>query len=629
MMDKRLLGLVPEAMRHVALTVAWQWVGLVGNVCMVWVIAQALAALLTGALLGAHLLWVLAIGIVARVVSVRLAARESFAASQDVKRTLRRRIFEKLLALGPNYTEQVPTAEVVQLSVEGCEQLETYFGQYLPQLFYSVLAPVTLFFVVAPVSLPAAIVLLVCVPLIPVVIMAVQKVAKRILGTYWDQYANLGDSFLENLQGLTTLKIYQSDEARHQAMNKEAEHFRVVTMKVLSMQLNSIIVMDIVALGGAVAGMAVALFATAAGAIDLFGCLFIILVSADFFLPMRQLGSFFHVAMNGIAASEKIFNLLALPEPPARSVMPCAGDHFALRNVSFGYTADRLVLNKVEMDIPSCGMTAIVGESGSGKSTIAGLLAGRWPVTMGKLLLGGKDLDTVNRAALSRYVTTVGLGAHLFAGTVRDNLLMAAPDAADKDLWAALELANLADFMREQDGLDTRLTEGAQNLSGGQRQRLALARATLRNSPVYIFDEATSNIDVESEEAVMAAIYRLARTHAVVLISHRLANAVDAARIYVLDHGNVAGVGTHAQLLDSCETYRELWETQTALESYAAGEKSVEGEKDDEAEGPDDPETEAPADSEAPADPEAEAPADSEAPSDPATPKTEEAADVR
>ena len=615
MMDKRLLGLVPEAMRHVALTVAWQWVGLVGNVCMVWVIAQALAALLTGALLGAHLLWVLAIGIVARVVSVRLAARESFAASQDVKRTLRRRIFEKLLALGPNYTEQVPTAEVVQLSVEGCEQLETYFGQYLPQLFYSVLAPVTLFFVVAPVSLPAAIVLLVCVPLIPVVIMAVQKVAKRILGTYWDQYANLGDSFLENLQGLTTLKIYQADEARHQAMNKEAEHFRVVTMKVLSMQLNSIIVMDIVALGGAVAGMAVALFATAAGAIDLFGCLFIILVSADFFLPMRQLGSFFHVAMNGIAASEKIFNLLALPEPPARSVMPCAGDHFALRNVSFGYTEDRLVLNKVEMDIPSCGMTAIVGESGSGKSTIAGLLAGRWPVTMGKLLLGGKDLDTVNRAALSRYVTTVGLGAHLFAGTVRDNLLMAAPDAADKDLWAALELANLADFMREQDGLDTQLTEGAQNLSGGQRQRLALARATLRNSPVYIFDEATSNIDVESEEAVMAAIYRLARTHAVVLISHRLANAVDAARIYVLDHGNVAGVGTHAQLLDSCEAYRELWETQAALESYAAGEKAVEGEKDGEAEGP--------------ADPEAEAPADSEAPTDPATPKTEEAADVR
>lgn len=615
MMDKRLLGLVPEAMRHVLLTVAWQWVGLVGNVCMVWVIARALAALLTGAALGAYLLWVLAVGIVARVVSVRLAAHESFAASQDVKRTLRRRIFEKLLALGPNYTEQVPTAEVVQLSVEGCEQLETYFGQYLPQLFYSVLAPVTLFFVVAPISLPAAIVLLVCVPLIPVVIMAVQKVAKRILGTYWDQYANLGDSFLENLQGLTTLKIYQADEARHQSMNKEAEHFRVVTMKVLSMQLNSIIVMDIVALGGAVAGMAVALFATAAGTIDLIGCLFIILVSADFFLPMRQLGSFFHVAMNGIAASEKIFKLLALPEPPARQVKPCPGDHFALRNASFGYAAERQVLNKVEMDIPSCGMTAIVGESGSGKSTIAGLLAGRWSVASGKLLLGGKDLDSVDRAALSRYVTTVGLGAHLFAGTVRDNLLMAAPAATDDELWDALELANLADFLREQDGLDTRLTEGAQNLSGGQRQRLALARATLRNSPVYIFDEATSNIDVESEEAVMAAIYRLARTHAVVLISHRLANAVDAGCIYVLNHGNVAGVGTHAELLESCETYRELWETQASLESYAAGEKHVEVEKDEEGEAAG---YEAPADTEVPTDP--ETPADS---------KSEEAGDGR
>ncbi len=576
MMDKRLLGLVPEAMRHVLLTVAWQWAGLVGNVCMVWVIARALAALLTGVLLEKSLLALLAVGIIARVVSVRLASRESFAASQDVKRTLRRRIYEKLLALGPNYTDLVPTAEVVQLSVEGCEQLETYFGQYLPQLFYSVLAPVTLFIVVAPVNLAAAIVLLVCVPLIPAVIVLVQKVAKRILGTYWDQYANLGDSFLENLQGLTTLKIYQADEARHQAMNKEAERFRVVTMKVLSMQLNSIIVMDIVALGGAVAGIAVALFAAAAGSLDLFGCLFIILVSADFFLPMRQLGSFFHVAMNGIAASEKIFRLLALPEPPARPLKPCAGDHFAARRASFGYTAEREVLHAVDLDIDACGMTAIVGESGSGKSTIAGLLSGRWDVTSGKFMLGGKDVSSIDRAALSRYVTTVGLGAHLFSGTVRDNLLMACPDAGDDALWEALELANLAAFLREQQGLDARLEEGAANLSGGQRQRLALARAVLRNSPVYVFDEATSNIDIESEEAVMAAIRKIARTHAVVLISHRLANAVDAQRIYVLDHGRVAGCGTHEELLAGCEAYQALWQTQSELESYAVGEKRAE-----------------------------------------------------
>ena len=567
MMDKRLLALVPETMRHVIATVLWQWVGLFGNVALVWVIARSLSALVMGRTVPAWMPVLLAVGIVARTMAARMGARSSFAASQDVKRVLRRRIYQMLLALGPNYTEQVPMAEVVQLSVEGCEQLETYFGQYLPQLFYSVLAPVTLFAVVAPVSLPAAVVLLLCVPLIPATIVAVQKVAKRILGKYWDQYAELGDSFLENLQGLTTLKIYQADAARHEAMNREAEHFRVITMKVLSMQLNSIIVMDVVALGGAVAGMAVALAATAAGSIGLFGCLFIILLSADFFLPMRQLGSFFHVAMNGIAASEKIFRLLALPEPPARSLAPEPGDAFRLRDVDFGYVAERPVLREMSLEVPECGMCAIVGESGSGKSTVAALLSGRQTGYEGEVLLGGKQVRDLDPAALASYVITVGLGAHLFAGTVRDNLLMAAPDADDDALWNALETANLADYLRAQDGLETRLTEGAANLSGGQRQRLALARAVLRNSPVYIFDEATSNVDVESEEAIMDAVRELSRTHAVVLISHRLANVVDADRVYVLDRGRVAGSGTHEELLASCAEYASLWRAQSELES--------------------------------------------------------------
>ncbi len=571
MMDKRLLRLVPQAMRHVLLTVLWQWLGLLGNVAMVWVIARALAALVSGTTLPQSLLQLLAAGIIVRVVATRLCARESFAASQDVKRTLRRRIYEKLLVLGPNYSELIPTAEVVQLSVEGCEQLETYFGQYLPQLFYSVLAPVTLFAVVAPLSLPAAVVLLVCVPLIPVVIVAVQKVAKRILGKYWDQYAELGDSFLENLQGLTTLKIYQADEARHELMNREAEHFRVVTMKVLSMQLNSIIVMDIVALGGAVAGMAVALFATAAGELSLFGCLFVILVSADFFLPMRQLGSFFHVAMNGIAASEKIFRLLELPEPPVRPLVPAAGDHFRLSHVSFAYEPRRTVLADVSLDVPACGLTAIVGESGSGKSTVAALLRGMYDGYEGDVLLGGKQLREIDRAGLARHLTYVGLGAHIFAGSLRDNLLMASPDATDDALWDALGFARLDAFVREQGGLDMRLEQNGENLSGGQRQRLALARAVLANSPAYVFDEATSNVDVESEEAIMAAVRELARTHAVVLISHRLANAVAAQRIYVLNHGRVVGEGTHAELLEGCGEYRGLWETQQVLERYAGG----------------------------------------------------------
>lgn len=575
MMDKRLLALVPEAMRHVLATVAWQWVGLLGNAAVVWVIARTLAALAVGGTVPASALAILSSGIVARAISARLASRESFIASQGVKKTLRRRIYEKLLALGPDYVEAVPTAEVVQLSVEGCEQLETYFGQYLPQLFYAVLAPATLFFMVAPVCLPAAVVLLLCVPLIPVTIVAVQKVAKRILGDYWDQYAELGDSFLENLQGLTTLKIYQADAARHEAMNAEAERFRVVTMKVLSMQLNSIIVMDIVALGGAVAGMAVALAFAAAGAVDLFGCLFIILISADFFLPMRQLGSYFHVAMNGIAASEKIFRLLGLPDPAPRPLLPERGDHFSMGRASFSYEEGRRVLDKVDIDVPSVGLTAIVGESGSGKSTVAALLSGRYDGYEGNVFLGGKQVRDIDHAALARYVTVVGLQARLFAGTVADNLRMAAPDATDEELWQALELARLADFLREQDGLATRLAENAANLSGGQRQRLSLARAILHNSPVYIFDEATSNVDVESEQDIMDAIRGLARYKAVVVISHRLVNAVSARRIYVLDHGVLAGAGTHEELLAGCAEYRALWDAQAELEKLSAGDAAM------------------------------------------------------
>ena len=570
MMDKRLLDLVPEAMRYVIATVVFQWVGLLGNIALVWSIAQALAACVTGTSIPGAVLYLLFIGIALRVVSVRLSSTASFLASRDVKRVLRRRIYEKLLRLGPNYTELVPTAEVVQLSVEGCEQLETYFGQYLPQLFYAVLAPITLFFAVAPLSLPAALVLLICVPLIPATIVAVQKVAKRILGGYWDQYAKLGDSFLENLQGLTTLKIYMADEARHTAMNIEAEHFRTVTMKVLTMQLNSIIVMDIVALGGAVAGMAVALAATAAGAVDLFGCLFIILLSADFFLPMRQLGSYFHVAMNGMAAADKIFRVLALPEPEARPLTTERGDHFAMTRASFAYEEGRPVLKNVSIDVPSVGLTAIVGESGSGKSTIAALFSGRYDGYVGNVFLGGKQVRDIDRAALARYVTVVGLGAHLFAGTVRDNMLMAAPNATDKDIWGALAFARLSDFLGEQDGLETRLEQNGENLSGGQRQRLALARAILANSPVYVFDEATSNIDVESEEAIMEAIRELARYKAVVVISHRLSNVTSAQNIYVLDSGRIVGSGTHRELLGRCATYQHLWATQSELEGYAA-----------------------------------------------------------
>ena len=388
---------------------------------------------------------------------------------------------------------------------------------------------------------------MICVPLIPVSIVAVQKFAKKLLGKYWGRYAALGDSFLENLQGLTTLKIYQADGARHAAMNREAEHFRKVTMKVLTMQLNSIIVMDVIAYGGAALG---------------------IIVSADFFLPMRALGSYFHVAMNGMAASDKIFKLLDLPEGSARTAQLGADCAIACRDLHFGYTAEKETLHGLNFDFPQGSFTALVGESGCGKSTIAAVLTGRVSGYTGHVTIGGQELSAVSEASLLKNVTLVSLGSHLFKGTVADNLRMAAPGADDGALWGALEQVNLADFLRSMDGLDTPLTEGGGNLSGGQRQRLALARALLHDSPVYIFDEATSNIDVESENDIMAGIHRLAGRKTVILISHRLANVTKADNIYVLDHGHPAGQGTHEALLAQGGLYADLWNRQQALENY-------------------------------------------------------------
>lgn len=572
MMDKRLLALVPEAMRHVIFCVAWKWAGLLANICLVWGVASVLAAVLAGTAVPYGMAGILiAVACAGKAISIRAGEHESFAASQDVKRKLRRAVFEKLLRLGPAYDREVSTAEVVQLSVEGCEQLETYFGQYLPQLFYSVLAPLTLFVVIAPMDLAAAVVLLVFVPLIPFTIVAVQKIAKRILSAYWDQYTELGDSFLENLEGLTTLKIYAADEARHKAMNKEAEHFRVVTMKVLSMQLNSIIVMDIVALGGAAAGIWVALSALAAGTITIFQALAIVLLSADFFLPMRQLGSFFHVAMNGIAASGKIFRLLEFPEPEKKEGIPAKGSVPVLEDVSFSYDREREVLHDISLTVTPTGVTAIVGLSGSGKSTISALMGGRLTGYRGHIRYGALELADADSAALAEHVTTVGVGAYLFAGTVRENLAMAKADATDEELWAALQAASLDGFLRTQEGLETKLTQDGQNLSGGQRQRLAFARAYLHGSDLYIFDEATSNIDAESESVLLSSIYGLAETHPVVMIAHRLANVVDAEKIYVMDQGRVVESGTHEELLAKDGTYARMWASQQELEAFGRG----------------------------------------------------------
>lgn len=570
MINKRLIGMVSDSKQHIAKNVAFQWAALAANIAMLLTIARYLSRLLAGqpASLAATLL-VAAAAAAVRFVCARQAAICSYRASRSAKQALRRTILEKLLRLGPGYSSRVSTSEVVQVTVEGAEQLESYFGAYLPQFFYSLLAPLTLFCVLAPISLSAAVVLLICVPLIPVSIALVQTFAKKLLARYWGQYTALGDSFLENLQGLTTLKIYQADEERHRRMNEEAERFRRITMKVLTMQLNSITIMDLVAYGGAALGIIVAARQFATGQIGLFGCFAIIMLSADFFLPMRLLGSYFHIAMNGMAASEKIFKLLDLPEPQAKTgVIDPADCTLRCEDVRFAYDAERPILKGVDLELPRTGLVALVGESGCGKSTLAGLLAGRLEGYAGSITVGGQPLCEISLESRMKQITTVGFAARLFKGTVAENLRMAKPDASDEALWQALEQVKLADFLRSEQGLETPVAEKGANFSGGQCQRLALARALLHDSPIYILDEATSNIDVESENQIMALVHRLAETKAVLLISHRLANVTGAQRIYALEEGRVAGCGTHAQLLAACPCYQRLWNSQQALEHY-------------------------------------------------------------
>lgn len=569
MINKRLIAAVGESKKYIAANVALQWVSLAANILIMGVFCRVLAGLYAGApapgaLVRAALLVLAAV--VVRIACGVGASRMAFLSSRAVKLRLRGLVYDKLLRLGASYREQVSTGEVVQVAVEGVDQLETYFGAYLPQFFYAMLAPLTLFAVLCRVNLPAATVLLVCVPLIPVAIAAVQTWAKKLLSKYWGQYTALGDTFLENLQGLTTLKIYQADGFKNEEMNRESEKFRRITMKVLTMQLNSITIMDLVAYGGAAAGIVLAALAFRDGRIGLEGALFIMLLAADFFLPMRLLGSYFHIAMNGMAASDKIFRLLDAPEPAAGT--RAAGQDVTIRceNLTFGYETDRPVLRGVDLQAEPGAFVALVGESGCGKSTIAGILTGRNRGWSGKVTVGGVSLADISEESLLSTITYVGHQNYLFKGTVGDNLRMGAPNADDAALWRVLEEVNLADFLRGEQGLDTPVAERGANLSGGQCQRLALARAILHDSPVYIFDEATSNIDVESENDIMDRIRAMAGTKTVILISHRLANVEPADRIYVMQDGRTAECGTHTRLLAQNGEYARLWKAQQALE---------------------------------------------------------------
>ena len=569
MIDKRLMSLVQGSGRCVFLDVLLQWAMLAANIVLMYAISVLFSAVFTGTGYTYFIIAVSLVGISAmalRYILTNLDTEIKFLASRRVRMVLREKIYDKLMELG-NAADSLNTAEIVQVSGEGVDQLEVYFSSYLPQFFYALIAPLTLFAVLLPVDWRAGLVLLVCVPLIPLAIIMVQKWAKKLLSKYWGQYTEMGDTFLENLQALTMLKVYQADEAQNKVMNEQAEKFRKITMRVLIMQLNSISVMDFVAYAGAAAGMIVAIYDLGAGKTSVSGCLLVILLAADFFLPMRKLGSFFHVAMNGIAASDRIFALLDR-EPEAQGEREMIGHPaVAFENVSLSY-GEREVLKNISFTMENHGFLAIVGESGAGKSTLAALLSGRKKGYTGKILFDDAEASEFTAAALRQMAGMIGSHPFFFAGTVAENM----GEYTEEEMEQALTRVRLKEFLDSRNGLATILSENASNLSGGQRQRLALARLLLQDTPVLVLDEATSSIDGESEAQIMAAAKDLAQDHAVIVISHRLKNVIDADRILVLEDGEIREEGTHEELLAENGIYAGMYRKQKELEAFAGGE---------------------------------------------------------
>ena len=574
MIKKRLIGLLSQAGKHIIYHILLQILSLISQIVLVFTLADVLEKAVGGkldrnALLIAIITFVIVY--IIRVTCEELEAKEAYLASVDVKRVIREKIYDKLLRLGAGYREKVSTSQVVQLSSEGVEQLETYFGRYLPQFAYSMSAPIILFIVLAiKVNFVVSLILLLLVPLIPVSIVAVMKIAGRLFKKYWGVYSELGDTFLENLQGLTTSKIYRADERKADKMDVEASHFRKITMRVLTMQLFSTTVMDILAYGGAAVGMLVGISYFLKGEISLAGMLAVILLASEFFLPLRLLGSYFHIAMNGMSASDKIFELLDMEEGKTGEEEADEGiPVINIENVDFSYDEERKILNKVNMLFPKGSFTSIVGESGCGKSTVVGILSGRNKGYSGSIKLGTKELRDINEASLLKKVTLVKSNGYIFKGTVEENLKMADMHATSEMLWEVLRKVRLDELFRERDGLDTLIAEKAGNLSGGQAQRLALARALLSKSEVMIFDEVTSNIDAESEEMIMEVIKSLAGKRTVIMISHRLYNVTESDNIYMMNKGEITESGTHAELLAKQGEYAKLFNSQTALEAYA------------------------------------------------------------
>lgn len=568
MIDKRLLKEIPEVKSIVVKQVALQWMGLCLNILITALLCYLFYTLLTSYVhtkLFITLIITMCVLVCLRAYILKQSVRLQSKNMSIVKKSLRSRLFSHILSL-PSYQDHVSTAELVQLSVEGINQLETYSGLYLPQFFYSLLAPLTLFIIISPADIKTASVLFICVPLIPISIICVQKLAKRLLTKYWTSYTTLGDSFLENLQGLTTLKIYQSDDYKHRQMNKEAENFRKITMRVLIMQLNSISIMDIVAYGGAGLGSYMAISQYINNHISLYTALFIILMSFEFFIPLRQLGSFFHIAMNGIAASDKIFTILELPLIEKTSSIDSSVSHISIENLSFAYANDN-VLTDINMNINKNQWVSIVGESGSGKSTIAKLIMGYHSHYQGNIKVNNINRNNIEDESFNHKVSYIHNDPMIFKGTLRENLDFK-NDYTDNQLWYVLNQVGISEYFKYQQGLDTLLLEEGSNLSKGQKQRINIARALLKDSEVYIFDEATSAVDVETEEQIIKIIEQLSSNKTIIYITHRLSTVKNSDYIYVLENGLLKEEGSYTELNRQKGLFYKMNEIQKELEEY-------------------------------------------------------------